>query len=207
MAETSLLVQQMKKLLLILLALVTAAPIYAETFAKDGGVTPRDGEMVGGVDSNTKFQFMAVGTDGKVLVSTYPSGTPMPVSGTLTPSGSPVPITATTPIPITATTPIPTTPKQLTGTPSSFALLTADGTVFTLAAGEIGFIQNLSSDAPLAVKYGASASTTSLNFILAAGTAASDGKGGAVRIDDWVGVVSVAKMTGTASYLAFKRAP
>ena len=101
---------------------------------------------------------------------------------------------------------VSTSPRQLAGVPSSFAIQTADATVFTLAAGEIGFIQNLSADAPLAVKLGASASTTSLNYILAACTAASDGKGGAVRIDDWIGAVSVAKMTGTASYLAFKRA-
>lgn len=96
---------------------------------------------------------------------------------------------------------------QYTGVPSSFAIQTADQTVFTLAAGEVGFIQNLSADAPLAVKYGASASTTSLNFVLKACTAASDGGGGAYKIDDWIGVVSVAKMTGTASYLAYKRAP
>lgn len=97
-------------------------------------------------------------------------------------------------------------PKQYAGVPSSFAILTADGTVFTLAAGEIGFIQVLSADAPLAVKLGVAASTTSLNFVLAAGTAASDGKGGAHRIDYWVGVVSVAKMAGTSSYLAWKQA-
>jgi hypothetical protein len=103
--------------------------------------------------------------------------------------------------------PIAVQPKQYTGVPSSFAIQSADATIFTLAAGEKGFIQNLSADAPLAVKKGATASTTSLNFILAACTADSDGKGGAVMIDDWVGVVSVAKMTGTAKYLAWKQAP
>jgi hypothetical protein len=97
--------------------------------------------------------------------------------------------------------------RQLSGVPSSFAIQTADQTVFTLAAGEVGFIQNLSADAPLAVKKGAGASTTSLNFILAKSVAASDGTGGSVQIDDWIGVVSVAKMTGTASYLAWKQAP
>lgn len=97
--------------------------------------------------------------------------------------------------------------KQLTGVPSSFTIQTADQTVFTLAAGEVGFIQNLSADAPMAVKYGSGASTTSLNYVMPVGTAASDGKGGVYKIDDWVGVVSVAKMTGTASYLAWKRAP
>jgi hypothetical protein len=33
--------------------------------------------------------------------------------------------------------------KQYAGVPSSFSIQTADQTVFTLAAGEIGFIQNL----------------------------------------------------------------
>lgn len=97
--------------------------------------------------------------------------------------------------------------KQYTGTPSNFAVGSTDQTVFTLAAGEIGFIQNLSSDAALAVKKGASASTSSFNFILATGSANDDGKGGAVRIDDWVGVVSVAKISGTARYIAWKQAP
>lgn len=96
--------------------------------------------------------------------------------------------------------------KQYTGVPSSFAILTADATVFTLAAGEIGFIQNL-DDAALAVKKGASASTTSMSYLLAPCSAALAGDGGAVRIDDWVGAVSVAAMSGTASYLAYKQAP
>jgi hypothetical protein len=100
--------------------------------------------------------------------------------------------------------PVVSTRKQYAGVPSSAAILTADGTVFTLAANEIGFIQVLSADAPLAVKLGTGASTTSLHFILAAGTAASDGKAGAHMIDYWIGVVSVAKMTGTSSYLAWK---
>lgn len=99
-----------------------------------------------------------------------------------------------------------TAQKQYTGTPSNFTIGTSDATVFTLAAGEIGFIQNL-DDAALAVKKGASASTSSFSFILAAGTAAADGKGGAIKIDDWVGAVSVAAMTGTASYIAWKQAP
>lgn len=96
--------------------------------------------------------------------------------------------------------------KQYTGTPSSYSIQTADQTVFTLAAGEVGFLQNLSADAPLAVKLGATASTTSLNFILPKTTSASDGTSAPVRIDYWIGAVSVAKMTGTASYLAWKQA-
>lgn len=96
--------------------------------------------------------------------------------------------------------------KQYTGAPSTFTIGTSDATVFTLAAGEVGFIQNL-DDAALAVKKGASASTSSLSFILAAGTAADDGKGGAVEIKDWVGAVSVAAMSGSPRYIAWKQAP
>lgn len=95
--------------------------------------------------------------------------------------------------------------KQLSGVPSSFAVQTADQTVFTLAAGEIGFIQNL-DDAALAVKKGASASTSSFSFILAAGSAADAGNGGSVLIDDWIGAVSVAAMSGAARYVAWKTA-
>lgn len=105
-----------------------------------------------------------------------------------------------------AALPILTLLKQYTGVPSTFTIGTADATVFTLAAGEIGFIQNL-DDAALAVKKGASASTTSLSFILAAGTAADDGKGGAVIINDWIGAVSVAAMTGSPRFIAYKIAP
>lgn len=94
--------------------------------------------------------------------------------------------------------------RQLAGTPSSFTIGTSDQTVFTLAAGEIGYIQNL-DDAALAVKYGAGASTTSLSFILRAGSAADDGNGPIMVIDDHVGIVSVAAMSGAPRYIAFKR--
>ena len=90
-------------------------------------------------------------------------------------------------------------------TPSTATIDTADGPVFTLSPGEVGFIQNL-DDAALAVKLGASASTTSLSMILQAGTAADDGKGGFTYLTDYTGVVSVAAMTGTARYIAWKRA-
>ena len=94
--------------------------------------------------------------------------------------------------------------KQYAGVPSSFAIQTSDQTVFTLAAGEIGFIQNLHTTA-LAVKKGASASTTSLSLILPGGTAQDDGNGGPVIIDDWVGAVSVAAMSGSPRYVAWKQ--
>ncbi len=96
------------------------------------------------------------------------------------------------------------TAKQNSGVPSSFAILTADGTVFTLAAGEVGFIQNL-DDAALAVKKGAAASTTSMSFMLPACSAVNAGDAGFIKIDDWIGVVSVAAMSGTANYLAWKQ--
>lgn len=94
---------------------------------------------------------------------------------------------------------------QYSGVPSSFVVQTADQTVFTLAAGEIGFIQNL-DDTALAVKKGANATTASFSLILKAGSAADDGNGGIVIIDDWIGAVSVAAMSGTARYIAWKQA-
>lgn len=100
---------------------------------------------------------------------------------------------------------VATQPVSFSGTPSNFTVGTANETVFTLAAGERGFIQNL-DDAALAVKLGASAATNSFSFILKAGSAANDGTGGAVWITDHVGAVSVVAMTGTASYIAWKQA-
>jgi len=100
---------------------------------------------------------------------------------------------------------ITTSAAQSAGAPSTFTIATANATVFTLARGEVGFIQNL-DDAALAVKLGASASTTSLSMILQAGTAADDGKGGFTYITDYTGVVSVAAMTGSPRFIAWKRA-
>lgn len=88
-------------------------------------------------------------------------------------------------------------------TVSTSTPVTADGTVFTLAAGEKGFIQNL-DDAAVYVKLGASASSTSFNFVLKAGTASNDGLGGSVVIDDWIGVVSIAAATGSPRVAAWK---
>lgn len=89
--------------------------------------------------------------------------------------------------------------------PSGYTIATAAATVFTLSPGEVGFIQNL-DDAALAVKLGAGATTSSLSMILQAGTAADDGKGGFTYITDYVGAVSVEAMSGTARYIAWKRA-
>lgn len=96
-----------------------------------------------------------------------------------------------------------TSSEQSSGAPTNHAIQTSDGSVFTIAAGERGFIQNLDTDA-LAVKYGPDASPTSFSFILKAGAAADDGQGGAVTIDDWIGVVSVAAMTGAPRFISWK---
>lgn len=94
--------------------------------------------------------------------------------------------------------------KQSDAPPSNFAVATAHATVFTLARGERGFIQNL-DDAALAVKLGASATTSSFSMILQAGTAADDGTGGYVAIENYIGPVSVIAMSGTARYIAWKQ--
>jgi hypothetical protein len=93
---------------------------------------------------------------------------------------------------------------QSSNAPSTTTVATANATVFTLAAGEVGFIQNL-DDAALAVKLGASASTSDFSFILKAGSAADDGNGGLIYLTDYVGAVSVCAMSGTARYIAWKR--
>lgn len=100
---------------------------------------------------------------------------------------------------------VTTIPRQHQVDPSDSTIQDSDQTVFTLASGEVGYIQNLAT-VGLAVRYGAGASPTSLCFVLNGGTGASDGTGGSLKIDDWIGPVSVAAMSGTASYLAWKLA-
>lgn len=100
-----------------------------------------------------------------------------------------------------------TAQKQYAGVPSNFTIGTSDATVFTLAAGEVGVIQNLHATVGLAVKKGASASASSFNFVLNPGSATDTGGGGREKIEDWVGVVSVAAIpSGTARYIAWKQA-
>ena len=53
------------------------------------------------------------------------------------------------------------------------------------------YIQNVGTN-PLFVKLGASASTTDYDFILKADTSAAAGAGGAITVDGYTGVVSVA---------------
>jgi len=98
-----------------------------------------------------------------------------------------------------------TTPLQSLSAPSNFTAGTTAATVFTLAKDEYGFIQN-NDDAALYVKFGASCSTSSYNVILKACTTANDGTGGFILIDRELGPVSVAPATGTAAYIAWKKA-
>lgn len=80
---------------------------------------------------------------------------------------------------------------QYDAVPSSFTPATSGATVFTLASGDMGFIQNLSTN-PLFVKLGAGASSSSFSYILKGGTGADDGTGGLTNIKDHIGAVSVA---------------
>lgn len=96
-----------------------------------------------------------------------------------------------------------TTVVQQYDTVSNASPITGDGDLFTLAAGEKGFIQNL-DDAAVYVRYGTGASSSAFQFVLKAGTAANDGNGGSVVIDDWIGVVSIAAATGSPRVIAYK---
>jgi hypothetical protein len=88
--------------------------------------------------------------------------------------------------------------KTITTTP---VIGTADGTVFTLAAGQIGILQNQAA-AALYVRYGTGASALAYHYVLPACTAPKDGTSPALVIDSWIGIVSVAAAAGTASYTA-----
>lgn len=101
-----------------------------------------------------------------------------------------------------------TGPSQSAAAPTNtattpFTVLTTDADVFTLAAGERGFIQN-HDDAVLNFKYGTGCSTSSLSGRLKACSAADDGSGGYTYIQNWIGVVSVAAATGSPRFSAWK---
>ena len=124
-----------------------------------------------------------------------------------TPDTSPVAVIATT---VTAPGGTPTqvvgvqsaTDWQRTSAPSSAAIQTANGVVFTLAAGKVGYIENLST-IPLNVNLGGTASATLLHAVLSGASVAGNGTGGRWLIDNYVGPVSVFSQTGTGSYLAW----
>ena len=91
--------------------------------------------------------------------------------------------------------------KQFSATPSSAAIQTSGGDVFTLVAGEKGFVQNLGTN-PLFIRRATGASSSALHCVLAGGGANDDGTVAAIEIDDYIGVVSA---TGTSPrFVAWK---
>lgn len=89
---------------------------------------------------------------------------------------------------------LPTTSRQYTVVTNS--IVTSDGLAVTIAAGQKAFLQNW-DDAAVYVKCGAGASASDATYILKAGTAANDGTGGSVLIDDFAGVVTILAATGS----------
>lgn len=94
---------------------------------------------------------------------------------------------------------------QSPAVPSKNALVAADGLVFTLQAGEVGFIQNMAA-AALFIGLGVLPNgTTVVHATLKACGTVADGTGGMAIIDDFIGPVYVAAASGTASVIAWKR--
>lgn len=69
-------------------------------------------------------------------------------------------------------------------------LITTNGQGVTIGAGQIALIQNWDDEA-IFVKFGPNVTTTDCSVILAAGTAANDGKGGSYLIENYTGPVTV----------------
>lgn len=99
--------------------------------------------------------------------------------------------------PLSITGVISTLPKQFTSQ-NNFTQSGVAQTVFTLSAGQVGFIRNLDVN-PLYVKRGTLGNSISFSDILFGGSATGDGKGGFITLDDWVGAVSVSG----SKYLAY----
>ena len=84
-------------------------------------------------------------------------------------------------------------PTPSSSAPSNSTPITSAANI-TLTTGQRLFIQNLDTDA-LFVKRGSGASSSSFHYVLQGGGAADDGTGGAILIDDYIGVVSFAGTT------------
>lgn len=125
---------------------------------------------------------------------------PTPIVG-ITSAGAAVPIEASS----DGSLNVASTPLQYTGVPSTAATASTSKTVFTLAAGERGFIQNLDTNA-LFVRLAAACTTSTFSFVLQAGNVSLDGKGGIAEDIDTIGAISVAPATGTGLYMAWKQA-
>lgn len=78
-------------------------------------------------------------------------------------------------------------PRQYSTVTNS--IITSNGGGFTIPAGGKALVQNWDDEA-IFVKLGPNVTTTDCSFILAAGTAANDGKGGSFMIDDYTGPVT-----------------
>lgn len=90
--------------------------------------------------------------------------------------------------------------KTITTTPV-LAGSAAASTAFTLAAGQIGILQN-QAIAALYVRYGGTASATEYHYVIPACVAIKDGTSPALVIDSWIGPVSVFPASGTSNYAA-----
>ena len=96
------------------------------------------------------------------------------------------------------------TSPQCGAAPSNSAIITDASQVFDLAHGQLGCIQNLGTT-PLAVKLGTGASSTDFNFVLPAGSANDDGTSPPIYINDYLGPVSVAAISGGVRCMAWER--
>jgi hypothetical protein len=193
---------------------------------KNGGQMPLLGTAVGGKGADGKFYFLAVGSSGGMAASgsvadNSPSvDNPQIVGGVARTAASYAPAYTNGDVAALAvdkdsggllchTRKLTRTDDAVSADPKQFSTvstatpITADGTVFTLAAGEKGVIQNL-DDAAVYVKLGASASSSSFNFILPACQTANDGNVPPIEIDDYVGAVSIAAATGSPRVSAYK---
>lgn len=83
--------------------------------------------------------------------------------------------------------------KQFSTAPSNSAPITSAADI-TLVAGDVLTVQNLGTNA-LFVRRGTGATSSLFNYTLQAAGVADDGTGGAIVIDDFVGVVSFAGTT------------
>ena len=80
--------------------------------------------------------------------------------------------------------------KQFSTAPSNSVPITVAADI-TLVAGDVLTIQNLGTN-PLFVRRGTGATSSIFNYTLQGAGAADDGTGGALVVDDFVGVVSFA---------------
>lgn len=98
---------------------------------------------------------------------------------------------------------VSTSPIQ-SSTISNSTISGTNGTVLTANSNRLElFVQNLATGA-LFVKYGADASSSSFNFILAGNTYANGGDGGSLSDQAYTGIVSVSGIT-TPSYISWER--